>query len=280
MPSFEIAGADTVAPERLHAAFTMAFADYLIGPFNVPFAQWPGFLARQGVDVALSRVALARGEPVAFCLVAPRPEVDGWRLGTMGALPAARGNGAAPALLDDFLARSRAAGLASVELECFAQNTRALRLYESRGFETVDALYGYLRTGGEVPAGASAGQPVELQDAYDWIDACTAEGCALPLQVTPRSLRTLPGQLQAWRQRDAQLVFSEAGDGRITVHSLVDRQSSQRDADGLVSALLARPAGPPVHVPQLQRLAVGGEALERCGFARLPLHQVWMRKRY
>jgi hypothetical protein len=31
-------------------------------------------------------------------------------------------------------------------------------------------------------------------------------------------------------------------------------------------------------VPQLQREAFGGAALERAGFARLPLHQLWMRR--
>lgn len=279
MPSHEIVGADALAPQRLHAAFTAAFADYLIGPFNAPFAQWPAFLGRQGVDLALSRVALAAGEPIAFCLVAPRPEVGSWRLGTMGALPAARGTGAAPALLDDFVARAGAAGAAWAELECFAQNTRALRLYEGRGFRGIDALYGYQRGEGAAPDAAAAPPSLPLEDAYSWLDATLRAGCELPLQVTPRSLRALPVQLQAWRQGQAQLVFSEAEDARINVHSLVDRQAAQQDAGALVAALLARYPGRSVHVPQLQRLAVGGEALERLGFTPLPLHQLWLRRR-
>jgi ribosomal protein S18 acetylase RimI-like enzyme len=278
MSSFEIVAAGDLDPARLHDAFTAAFADYLIGPFELAPAQWPQFLARQGVELAESRVALQRGEPIAFCLAAPRPEVRSWRLGTMGALPAARGSGAAPALLDDFVARAQAAGVRSVELECFAQNTRALRLYEGRGFRQVDALHGWRHAGGSATESTDKPVQVELTDAFDWLDACATASIPLPLQVSPRSLRALPLALQAWRRGEAQLVFSEGADARIQVHSLVDRVPAQQDARALVAALLARYARQALHVPQLQRQAVGGAALESLGFERLPLHQLWLRR--
>lgn len=279
MTAVEIAAADAIAPARLHAAFREAFADYLIGPFELALAQWPQFVQRQGVDLALSRVALAAGEPVAFCLAAPRPEVRSWRLGTMGALPAARRSGAAPALLDDFIARAKAAGMAFVELECFARNTRAVRLYEGRGFVTVDELHGYQRAAGPLSHAAPDGpSAVALDDAFAWLDACQAAGCELPLQVTPRALRAAQVPLQAWRQGQAQLVFSEHPEGRIHIHSLVDRLPAQQDAGHLVAALLARHADSSLHVPQLQRPSIGGAALERLGCTRLPLHQLWMRR--
>jgi ribosomal protein S18 acetylase RimI-like enzyme len=278
MSSFEIVAAGALDPARLHAAFTAAFADYLIGPFELAPAQWPQFLMRQGVELAESRVAVQRGEPIAFCLAAPRPEVDSWRLGTMGALPAARGSGAAPALLDDFVARAQAAGVRSVELECFAQNTRALRLYEGRGFREVDALHGWRHAGGSANGSTDIPVSIELPDAFAWLDACPAAGIALPLQVTPRSLRGLPVTLQAWRRGQAQLVFSEGADARLHVHSLVDRVPAQQDARALVAALLARYPRQAIQVPQLQRQVVGGAALESLGFERLPLHQLWLRR--
>lgn len=278
MSSFEIVPAETVDAASLHAAFVAAFADYLIGPFQLPLAQFPQFLARQGVELGASRVAMASGEPIAFGLVAPRPECASWRLGTMGAVPAARGTGAAAALLDDFIARAKAAGVAWVELECFAQNTRALRLYQSRGFETIDALHGYQCSAPASEGSHVAPGAIDLQDAFDWLDACGPAGCALPLQVTPRSLRTLPVRLQAWRAGSAQLVFSRGEDGGLQVHSLVDREAAQQSARELATALLARHPGHAIRVPQLQRAAVGGDALEALGFARLPLHQLWMRR--
>ena len=134
-----IVAADTLDPARLHGAFVAAFADYLNGPFQVPLAGWPIFLVRQAAVLSHSRVALApNGEISAFALTALRPEALRWRLATMGALPAARGSGAAPALLDDFIARAREAGQAGVELEVFAQNRRAFKLYAPPSMSRVE----------------------------------------------------------------------------------------------------------------------------------------------
>jgi hypothetical protein len=100
----------------------------------------------------------------------------------------------------------------------------------------------------------------------------------LPLQATARLLRAQAAPLQAWRVRSAQLVFSVAADGALHVHSLVDQESAQQAAGDLVRALLAKFPNRPVRVPQLQRQSLGGAALERAGFERLPLHQLWMRR--
>lgn len=277
MVDFTCVSAARVEPSRLHEAFAAAFADYLLGPFKLSLEQWPQFLARQGVDLALSRVALRDGELLAFALVAPRPELGHWRLGTMGAVPAARGSGAAPALLDDFIARAGSAGMSGVELECFEQNERALKLYRGRGFVPLHALYGYTRPAEAAPPPAEgSGTAVAMEDAHAWLDAASGERGDLPLQVTPASLRALPVQLQAWRSGAAQVVFSEGAQQRLTIHSLVDQRA---DAEALVSALLRRHAGWSVGVPQLQRRDLGGAALERLGFERLALNQVFMRRR-
>jgi len=278
--------ADAVPAAALHAAFAQAFADYLIGPFDLPADRWPQFLARQCVDLRLSRVAVDR-EPLAFALVAPRPAARRWRLATMGALPAARGRGAAPALLDDLLARAAAAGVREVELEVFAQNERAHRLYRGRGFTERHALHGY-EADAEVDAtddtpGASpppdhdpALRAIDLASAFAWLDEAAAQLGDVPLQVTPASLSAVPPGLTAWRRGDAQLVFGEAAPGSVTVHSLLDRQPAQRDAEALVRALRASRPGCRIVVPQLQRLDLGGEALRRAGFRAQPLHQLLM----
>ena len=272
MPTdFELIGAGHVPAEVLHAAFGAAFSDYLIGPFTLGLDQWPVFLGRQAVDLSLSRVAMQGGAILAFAFVAARQDVAGWRLATMGAVPQARGSGAAPALLDDFIARAKAAKCALVELECFEQNERAIRLYRGRGFEVISRLYGY---SGTVQAGTAAGAEVSLESAFDWLDGVARERGDLPLQVTPVSLRALPVKLQARRLGSAQLVFSENAQGLVTFNSLVDKDAGQRDAEAIVRGF----AGRQVSVPQLQRPDVGGEALERAGFARLPLNQVMMRK--
>jgi len=270
--------ADAVRPAALHAAFGQAFADYLVGPFTVALDQWPVFLGRQAVDLAQSRVALDGEALLAFSLVAPRPGIAHWRLATMGAVPQARGSGAAPALLDDFIDRASGAGMRGVELECFAQNARALRLYRSRGFGPLHELHGYRRPA-DAPRPAAQGnaQPVALEDAFAWIDAMALERGDLPLQVTPVALRAQPLDFQAWRLGSAQLVAAPAPAG-LAIHSLLDRQPAQQDAQALLAQWLAAHAGQAVTVPQLQRPELGGEALLRSGFERLPLHQLMLRR--
>jgi GNAT superfamily N-acetyltransferase len=279
MDSPTIVPAGSIAPEALHQAFGAAFSDYLIGPFKLPLDQWPHFLARQGVDLALSRVALNDGAVAAFALVAPRPAIGWWRLATMGALLPARGSGAAPALLDDFIARAKAAGMRGVELECFEQNERALRLYRGRGFVPLHPLYGYMRNGGADAPPAPEARVVGLDDAFEWIDALARDIVVdLHFQVTPASLRALTAPLQALRHGSAQLLFSLGAGDALTIHCLLDAQPSQTDAQALVASLLHRHPSHRVTVPQLQRLDLGGAALERLGFERLALNQLLLRR--
>lgn len=279
MSHFDCQPASAVPAAALHQAFGAAFADYLIGPFQVALAQWPAFLARQGVVLSDSRVAVQGDAVLAFAFTAPRMDIGHWRLATMGAVPAARGSGAAPALLDDFIARARAAGMAGAELECFAQNERALRLYESRGFVPVHTLHGYLMAPRAAAAVAPQAQEVDLDAAYAWLHAVARARGDLPLQVTPTSLGALPVALHAWRQGSAQLVFAQADATQLNIHSLVDTDPAQRDAQALVTQLLHAYPQLRISVPQLQRPDLGGEALLRLGFARQPLHQCMLRKR-
>lgn len=274
--TFTFRAASQVPPEGLHRAFTDAFSDYLIGPFDMPFAQWPVLLGRQAVDLDLSRVAFDGDSIAAFAFVAPRSDLGIWRLATMGAPPSARGKGAAPQLLDDFIERASAAGCGT-ELECFEQNGRALKLYRSRGFEVISPLYGYSKTGEAAQSGANA-VVVDREDAFRWIDEFARARKDLPLQVTPVSLKALPVDLQALRRGGAQLVWSVHASGAVTVHSLIDRDPAQVDAQALSSHLLSQNTGQRVSVPQLQRPDVGGDALERAGFDRLPFNQVMMRR--
>jgi len=278
-----LAAADTVAPADLHATFVRAFADYLIGPFQIPLDQWPAFLARQAVDLGASRVAIAGGRVIAFAFAAPRPAIGRWRLAVMGALPESRGGGAAPALLDDFVDRAHAQGVQAVELECIEQNARARRLYLGRGFEVVQALHGWTaqpRGPGDAAREEALPAPVrhevDREAAFAWLDDATRAIPNLPLQVTGPSLRAAARPLTCWRSGSAQLIFSVQGDTPIQVHSLVDPAPGQRDAQALVRALRAAWPDLAISVPALQRDDLGGEALRREGFEMQAMNQVLM----
>ncbi|HEY1128099.1 MAG TPA: GNAT family N-acetyltransferase [Roseateles sp.] len=288
MPELRLVPTDQIAPEVLHAAFGRAFADYVAGPFQLPLAQWPGFLLRQGVDLALGRAVLdAHGAVRAFALVAPRPTLERWRLATMGAVPDARGSGAAVRLLQDFVQRGREAGLAAVELEVFAQNERALRLYRRHGFVEHHALQGWQRVAEvadarqalAVPPGSigSAASTVSTDAALAWLREAETRVADLPLQVGAGVVAALPSGWTAWRQGSAQLVFSGDAAAGLVVRSLIDLDPAQHDAEGLLRALLAVHPGARISVPALQRPDLGGAALRRCGFAPEALHQFIMR---
>lgn len=279
MTTFALHPTDHISAESLHAAFVRAFSDYLAGPFNLALEQWPAFLLRQRIDLSLGRAAVgADGAVLSFALVAPRPTLSRWRLGTMGAVPEARGSGAAVALLQDFVARGREAGLKAVELEVFAQNERAARLYRRHGFVERHALQGWQRVAdaGEAVA-PGAEQACTQAEALAWLRE--AEGLIpdLPLQVSAGVVAVLTVPWKAWRRGSAQLVFSGDSEAGVTVRSLVDRNPAQRDAEALVQALLAAHPGAKVSVPALQRGDLGGEALQRLGFEVEALHQNIMR---
>ena len=275
--------ADTIDPSDLRAACVEAFADYLVGPLTLSPAAWPEFLARQGVDLALSRVACdARGRPMAFAFVAPRPALSTWRLATMGAVPAARGNGSAPALLDDLAARAAEAGLRGLELEVFARNERACRLYRRHGFEIVAPLHGHDATAddGSVPSIVPL-EPVPREHALETLARLEASG-NLPFQLGSASLAS-SARWTAWQRGTALLAFaddaSQSPGNRIVIRSLVDTDPAQRDAEALARALRAVHPRHAITMPPLLPPALGADAMLRAGFARQPLHQWWMRRR-
>lgn len=270
--------AQSLPADVLHTAFLQAFADYLIGPFDLPLDRWPLFLGRQCADLSLSRVAMVDGSVAAFAFVAARADGTRWRLATMGALPAARGGGAAQALLDDMVWRAAAAGVRALELEAFAQNERALRLYRSRGFVVRHELHAYERTAlpAALPEATLQGEEVGMAAALAWLEEAVARVGDVPMQVTPASLTALPDELRAWRSGTAQMILGWNAQGSLVIHSLLDQDPVQRHAEALVLDLQVLFPGRRVVVPPLQRLDLGGRALARAGFDVQPMHQVMM----
>ncbi|HET9978775.1 MAG TPA: GNAT family N-acetyltransferase [Burkholderiaceae bacterium] len=273
-----IVAASAVPVDALRAAFNASFADYLVRfpPFDA--AGWTLMLQRQGSALASSLVALRADTVVAFALVTPRPP-GRTRVGVMGALPAERGRGSAARLLDAAIAAARDRGDASIELEVFAQNERAVALYRSRGFAPVGALYGYAADALAGACAAAAPQAVSRAEAVAWLDAADrAEPQRWPWQVMGEAVAATPGDVVAWRQGGAQLVFRADDAGPLAVLSLVDRDARQADATALLHALRAQHPGRALRAPPLQRDDGPARAFDAAGWAREDLHQWLMRR--
>ena len=117
---------DVVARERRYLAMTE-------GPTR---EQADAFLADARARGMVQEVAISGDEVVGWCDVIRKPYPGFEHSGTlgMGLLPAWRGRGLGARLLDASLAGAAKLGITRVELEVFSSNTRAIALYERRGF--------------------------------------------------------------------------------------------------------------------------------------------------
>lgn len=119
---------DVVARERRYLAAVCGFtAD-----------ETRAFIGNLTENGGVQLLALDAGTVVGWCDVSPLP-FDGTRhvgrLG-MGLLPAYRGQGLGKRLLSETIDLAFAKGLRRIELDVFASNQTALRLYERAGFVT------------------------------------------------------------------------------------------------------------------------------------------------
>jgi RimJ/RimL family protein N-acetyltransferase len=119
---------DAVARERRYLGFVSGFtADQTLSFLT-------SLLETGGVQI----IALDESVVIGWCDVTVVP-FDGMRhvgrLG-MGLLPAYRGQGLGRRLLREVLSRVFASGLLRIELEVFASNLAAIRVYEREGFVT------------------------------------------------------------------------------------------------------------------------------------------------
>jgi ribosomal protein S18 acetylase RimI-like enzyme len=118
---------DAVARERRFLAFTQAPS----------LESTRAFVEANRADGAPAFVAKVEGRVAGWCDLT-RPHFDGWRhagrLG-MGVHPVYRGAGLGRSLLEATLAEARARGFERIELEVYASNAPARRLYDRAGFE-------------------------------------------------------------------------------------------------------------------------------------------------
>jgi GNAT superfamily N-acetyltransferase len=217
----------TLPAEALCDAFNAAFANYVVTFPTLDVAAWRATVGRQGCDLTLSLAACEASRVMAFALVTPRGAKI-TRIATMGARPEARGTGIAGALLDRALSEARARGDTIAELEVFAQNERAFRLYRSRGFQPVCTLAGFEANG--LGGRDEPVSEVARADGVAWAQAFESdERGALPWQVSAGAIAVAPDTQRIWQLGGAQISWLQSDD-MITVTSVLDRDAAYADA--------------------------------------------------
>lgn len=271
-----IAPAASVSTDEIRDCLNESFSDYLIRLPRFEADGWSTFLHRQGVDIGLSRVGIAGDRVVSFALVTPRSSVS-WRVAVMGARPDARGTGIAPRLLDETIAEAQSRRITSIELEVFAQNTRALRLYQSRGMTPASVLKAFDATATSrramLPV-TSVTHDAAVRRARD-IEALSP--VYLPWQVCSESIRRMPGVPHCWQSGSAQLVFAEMT-GLILVQSLLDSDPAHASASGLLATLRDAYPEAMLRAPQLQAENGAARAFRDAGWTEADLYQNLMRR--
>lgn len=109
-----------------------------------------GFLRdRLAQDQSVVLLAELRGEPVGFVQLYPGfssvRAAPVWVLNDLYVVEAARGSGAAAALMEEAERLARVAGAVRLQLETAADNLRAQRLYDKQGYAVEDGYRHYAK---------------------------------------------------------------------------------------------------------------------------------------
>lgn len=257
--------------ERSADVFKRGFSDYFV-PLPASAAFFAGMARTESVDLAVSRIAVLDGEPVAGAVIARR----GWtcRLAGMAVVPEARRKGAGRALMAQLLTEARERGERTMVLEVIEQNEPAVKLYEGCGFQKVRRLTGHA---GKPPAARGAGavdQLVEI-DVRELGRLVSAHGLAdIPWQLSAETIAQAGPPARAFRRGPSAALISSPEAETIGIRALVTETGArgQGHSLALLLALFARFPGKEWRASALYPEEMGC-AFTDAGLARTPLSQ-------
>ena len=250
---------------------TDAFTDYLVGSIAFTPQLISVVAAMDGVDLNLCRFIVVDDKPVGFAMFARR----GWtlRLMAFGVVREWQEKKIGRQALELLIAESKSRGEKGMVLECFEQNVRGIRLYESLGFRSVRRLFGWE---GENLAGTKADleqiDPALVADVM-----CKSDTSWLPWQCHPtNSLRVGPPSV-GYRLGDAFAAITNPEAEVVVFRSLGVLPESQKkgQATALVGAVLAEHPGKKWRINQIVPEEFA-PIFERNGLIRQPLNQMQM----
>lgn len=216
---------------------TRAFADYFV---KIAFTESAlrHMERTDSVDFAESRVVMLDDAPVGVALVARRGSRS--RLAGMAVLPDSRRRGVARELVQRLLADARARGDRRLVLEVIEQNSAAVRLYESVGFQTKRRLVGFIGTplagSGDMPGLAEA----NLRDVAVAVSRLDAE-VEWPWQVSGETIAQLPPPARGYSLDGAWAALLNPSGPVVQIRALAVEGPDCRDerAANLLRAMMS-----------------------------------------
>lgn len=278
-PAYEFSLSD------LQSLMERSFTGYIAGDVHFTPATFAHFVAVSNIHFGWSQIAVDEaGTPLGLVFIARRGAIS--RVAAMGVVPEAQGKGVGKALLSAAIEQSRTNGDTQMVLECFEDNTRARKLYESLGFRIVKRLLGFSRasandsqiatqTASQIPNSQNALEPVDLTEVARRIVTWGADD--LPWQVSGVNLMQVFPPSVGYRIGSAYAMISSPHGERIVIRGIAVPPDEQRRGvgTGVIRALIAAFPDKGWNIPPLCPEEYAPLFLNN-GFTREPLHQVLM----
>lgn len=261
-------------------ALSRSFEGYLV-PIKMTAQAFERRFRGEDLDPFASRVYYKAGSasPVGVVLVARR----GWtsRIAAMGLAPEARGQGLGRRLLQEAVEEARARGERAVYLEVIEQNTPAVGLYTSFGFQALRRLFGYRKEPLEGAAPPETDDVLSELDPLEFSRIAAREGdSGLPWMLAAETLSaaSLPTRAFHLDGRAFALIADPAAE-MLQLTALVVPRAERRQGLGsrLVRALEAAFPGRALAVSAIVPEDLAPDFFLQLGWERTKLNQLEMR---
>jgi GNAT superfamily N-acetyltransferase len=267
-----LVNAAEIDPADLAELTNRAFDGYIGGQIQWAVPSFLNYVAGEGINLNLSRVAQRDGAHVGLALVARL----GWtsRLALMGIVPEAAGQGVGKWFMGELIKEARERNDRRYVLEVIEQNEPGVRLYKGCGFLQVRRLCGYalqspqadIITDLEMVNPYDVGRMLAFYDADD-----------LPWQAAGPEVMRLGPPNEAYRLDDAYAVLVQTPDA-IVLRSLFvpPEYRKQGRATRLMQALFSKFNHRRWRIPAICPETIGDGFFAPLGFEKETISQFQM----
>lgn len=241
--TFFIKPASEYNPAELATLFNRSFEDYFM-PIEFNEEHFSIFVARDEIELSLSRVLMEGDQPIGLGLIAVRGKNS--RLAAMGIAKDWRNRGAGQWLLEGLMTEARQRGNVRMWLEVISKNEPAVHLYEKFGFKKVRQLFGFIA---KAPAGKTdrsfeacdIDRLIEKAEQYSLPD--------LPWQADVEAIRHNAGSTFGFRLNDSYIATTNLEGEQVLIRILASEK--QDVAERLLQALFAAHPGKTWRIPAI-----------------------------